>query len=224
MSVLLPNRLSTRSTASSAVMLRWSSAGLSSGDVERGELAGVGDHLHAQLGLAVGRSAARTVVPTPGRSSGRGGPRPGSRAGACLGPRRRAPAPWSRACRSHRCSACRRLRRRDRAESASRPRPPLRMPIWRICSGRIAGISPPMPVSISGPWPHRQATGMPWMLPDGVMVAVLRSAWASNHSTRSFAAGLAAVAGHRADRADREAMIAAEHDRYAPFGQFRATA
>ncbi len=52
--------------------------------------------------------------------------------------------------------------------------------------GVIAGTCPPIPVSTSGPWPHRQATGMPWMLPDGVMVAVLRSAWASNHSTRSL--------------------------------------
>jgi hypothetical protein len=79
-----------------------------------------------------------------------------------------------------------------------------------------AGIWPPMPVSISGPWPHRQATGMPWMLPDwrhggGVEVGV-----GVEPQHAQLATGLAAVPGHRADRADRQAVIAAEHDRHAP--------
>src|SRR6185312_10780897 len=59
------------------------------------------------------------------------------------------------------------------------------MPIWRITSGVIAGVALPMWVSTRGPRPHRQATGMPWMLPDGVASAVLKSECASSHSTRS---------------------------------------
>ena len=55
--VLLPNRLSIRSTAISAVRLRTSSAGLSSITSSERHGAGVGDHLHAQLRLAVGRPA-----------------------------------------------------------------------------------------------------------------------------------------------------------------------
>ncbi|KAG1529173.1 hypothetical protein G6F45_014158 [Rhizopus arrhizus] len=58
------------------------------------------------------------------------------------------------------------------------------MPIWCICAGVIAGDVPPSRVSASGPRPHRQATGMPWMLPDGVTSLVLKSECASSHSTR----------------------------------------
>ena len=43
-----------------------------------------------------------------------------------------------------------------------------------------------MPVSSSGPSPSRQATGMPWMFPEGVSSLVLMSAWASTQMTRSF--------------------------------------
>ena len=64
------------------------------------------------------------------------------------------------------------------------PASTLRMPIWRMSCGDRAGLWPPMPVSSVGPWPHRQATGMPCRLPEGVSVAVLRSAWASSQSTR----------------------------------------
>ena len=66
------------------------------------------------------------------------------------------------------------------------PASTLRMPIWRIHFGEIAGTWPPMPVSSGGPKPHRQATGMPWMLPVGVIAEVLKSACASSHSTRSL--------------------------------------
>ncbi|MCY1378644.1 hypothetical protein D9M69_662990 [compost metagenome] len=61
-----------------------------------------------------------------------------------------------------------------------------RMPICRTIDGVIAGASPPSLVSASGPMPHRQATGMPWMLPEGVTSLVLKSECASSHSTRSF--------------------------------------
>ena len=60
------------------------------------------------------------------------------------------------------------------------------MPIWRTHFGLIAGTVPPISISSCGPWPHRQATGMPWMLPLGVSALVLKSACASSHSTRSF--------------------------------------
>ena len=60
------------------------------------------------------------------------------------------------------------------------------MPICRTIAGVIAGDSPPSFVSASGPMPHRHATGMPWMLPDGVTALVLKSECASSHSTRSF--------------------------------------
>ena len=60
------------------------------------------------------------------------------------------------------------------------------MPTWRTWSAVIAGVNPAIAVSGSGPSPHRQATGMPWMLPDGVISRVLKSACASSHSTRSF--------------------------------------
>ena len=60
------------------------------------------------------------------------------------------------------------------------------MPICRTIAGVIAGDSPPSFVSASGPIPHRQATGMPWMLPDGVTSLVLKSECASSHRTRSF--------------------------------------
>ena len=43
---------------------------------------------------------------------------------------------------------------------------------------------PPNRVSASGPSPHRQATGMPCTLPDGVTSLVLKSECASSHSTR----------------------------------------
>ena len=59
------------------------------------------------------------------------------------------------------------------------------MPIWRTTLASMAGVVPPMPVSSAGPWPHSSATGMPWMLPLGVRAAVLKSAWASSHNTRS---------------------------------------
>ena len=61
-----------------------------------------------------------------------------------------------------------------------------RMPIWRMSSGRIAGVVPPSAVSAFGPSPHRQATGMPCTLPEGVTWCVLKSACASSQSTRSF--------------------------------------
>jgi len=61
-----------------------------------------------------------------------------------------------------------------------------RMPIWRISDGWIAGARPPRFTSASGPRPHRQATGMPCTLPEGVTWLVLKSAWASSQSTRSF--------------------------------------
>ena len=50
----------------------------------------------------------------------------------------------------------------------------------------MAGASPPSFVSASGPMPHRHATGIPWMLPDGVTSLVLKSECASSQSTRSF--------------------------------------
>jgi hypothetical protein len=50
----------------------------------------------------------------------------------------------------------------------------------------IAAGSPLQPVSAAGPWPSRQATGMPWMLPLGLVRSVLTSECASSHSTRSF--------------------------------------
>ena len=60
------------------------------------------------------------------------------------------------------------------------------MPICRTHLGEMAGTWPPISMSSLGPKPHRQATGMPWMLPLGVSALVLKSAWASSHSTRSF--------------------------------------
>ena len=48
-----------------------------------------------------------------------------------------------------------------------------------------AGV-PLQPVSAAGPWPSRQETGMPCMLPLGLVVSVLTSVWASSQSTRSF--------------------------------------
>ena len=50
----------------------------------------------------------------------------------------------------------------------------------------IAGALPPSSVSSRGPLPHRHATGMPWTLPDGVIVLVLKSACASSQRMRSF--------------------------------------
>ena len=47
----------------------------------------------------------------------------------------------------------------------------------------------------------------------GVSALVLKSACASSHSMRSFLPALAAVARHRADRADAQAVVAAEQDR-----------
>ncbi len=89
------------------------------------------------------------------------------------------------------------------------------MPIWRIHFGVSAGLPPLRPVSSPGPKPHRHATGMPWTLPLGVSCVVLKSACASSQSTRSFLPGVAAMARDRADRADREAVVAAEQDRQA---------
>ncbi len=60
-----------------------------------------------------------------------------------------------------------------------------RMPICRTCSGNSAGALPPRWVSVSGPSPHRQATGMPCTLPEGVTSLVLKSECASSHSTRN---------------------------------------
>ena len=62
----------------------------------------------------------------------------------------------------------------------------LRMPIWRSDLGLSAGTVPPISIKGCGPCPHRQATGMPCTLPLGVSTLVLKSAWASSHSTRSF--------------------------------------
>ncbi|MNN42777.1 hypothetical protein D3C81_1569830 [compost metagenome] len=57
------------------------------------------------------------------------------------------------------------------------------MPTWRIDRGDMAGVTPLRAVSGAGPSPHRQATGMPWILPVGLVLPVLASAWASSHST-----------------------------------------
>ena len=128
-SVLLPNSDSIRSTASSAVLLRTSSAGFSSMTSSEAEPARVGDHLHAQLRFAIGRAARH------GRAD----------AGRDLrieevdveadvqvrvrhpDPRARAPSCAARP--SRRCSACRTLRAPARARSASRRQSTLRMPI-----------------------------------------------------------------------------------------------
>ena len=63
--------------------------GLSSTTSSEARRRGVGDHLHAQLRLAIGRAAAHAACRRPGRSPGRGSRRRSSRAGAC---RRRGPA------------------------------------------------------------------------------------------------------------------------------------
>ena len=65
----------------------------------------------------------------------------------------------------------------------------LRMPICRSSGARRAGscgLKPPSSTSSAGPSPNRQATGMPCRLPVGVSAAVLKSACASSHSTRSL--------------------------------------
>ena len=54
------------------------------------------------------------------------------------------------------------------------------------------------------------------MLPLGVKAAVLKSAWASSHSTRSFFPVSRQSPRHGADRADGERVVAAQQDRQAP--------
>src|SRR5215210_5242100 len=57
-----------------------------------------------------------------------------------------------------------------------------RSPTTTTSSGRTLAPSPPMPTSSGRPRPARTASGMPWMLPDGEVAGVLKSACASSHS------------------------------------------
>ena len=61
---------------------------------------------------------------------------------------------------------------------------------------------------------------MPWRLPLGVSVAVLKSAWASSHSTRSFFPASRQWLRDGGNRADGERVVAAEKDRHAVRHQF----
>jgi hypothetical protein len=85
------------------------------------------------------------------------------------------------------------------------------MPIWRILRAERRHL-PPISTSSCGPWPHRQATGMPWMLPLGVSAAGVEVGVGVEPQHAQLLAGLAAVARHGADRADAQAVVAAQQD------------
>jgi hypothetical protein len=59
------------------------------------------------------------------------------------------------------------------------------MPICTMRSAGNIGSTPAKPVSSGGPWPAMMPTGIPWMLPDGDELAVLKSACASSQNSAS---------------------------------------
>ncbi len=62
-----------------------------------------------------------------------------------------------------------------------------RAPIIATLAGSMTGVGSSQSWTNSGaPRPHSAASGIPWILPDGVVSAVLKSAWASTHSTPIF--------------------------------------
>ena len=102
-----------------------------------------------------------------------------------------------------------------RARRSSRsPRSIERMPNrWRLFGrdGRARLVAEHLPRDPGSP--ASSAADMPCMLPDGVVVGVLKSACASSHSTNSGAPASCAWRATPVDRSHREAVIAAEHDR-----------
>jgi hypothetical protein len=88
------------------------------------------------------------------------------------------------------------------ARSAFRPASTLRMPIWRIHFGLIAGTWPPISISSCGPWPHRHATGMPCRLPLGREDVGVEVGMRVEPQDAQLLVRFAAVARHRADRAE----------------------
>ena len=146
--VLLPNRLSIRSTASSAVLLRTSQRRVELHHVERRERAGVGDHLHAQLRLAVGGAARHRGVHAR-RDLGVEEVDVEAHVQVRVGHRSSpAPAPSPGACPSRRCSACRTPRGRSGALASSRR--------GRRCGCRSGGCA-----SGSAPAPCRRSRSAP---------------------------------------------------------------
>ncbi len=73
--------------------------------------------------------------------------------------------------------------------------------------------SPARLTRLSAPCPSTAASGMPWMLPLGLVSGVLASACASNQTRPSFSRAPVEVARQAGDRAHRDRVVAAEHHR-----------
>ena len=84
------------------------------------------------------------------------------------------------------------------------------MPTSATRDGSSAGRASPSWANHSGARPSAAASGIPWTLPDGLVSGVLRSPWASIQITPP---GCPAAAARPGERADRDRVVAAEHER-----------
>ena len=91
----------------------------------------------------------------------------------------------------------------------------LRMPMRTVCSGATFGEKPPMRESSAGSEPRSDASGMPWTLPLPELAGVFMSPCASTQMRPSGFTVAPDELSRRRDRAGRQAVVAAEHEREA---------
>ena len=93
------------------------------------------------------------------------------------------------------------------------------MPTSATFAGSTLGAEAEHPRQRSGPTPTQQASGIPCTLPLGLDCGVFISACASIQSKPIFAIRFAEETRHAGYRADRDRVIAAEHQRHFSVGQ-----
>ena len=205
-----PRALAASSTASAAVSFSRSRIGLTSTISSEPSRPGLGDELHRQVRLAVGEAAAHRRADA-GRHVGVDDVHVerdvDERRRRATRSRPRGRPPRCRAGRSR--SSCRR-RRRARGRARARPSSSERTPIERRrARDRAPGSGQASLAKRVPARPSAAASGMPWTLPLGVVSGVFRSPCASNQSTPPGPW----TRGQPAERAERDRVVAAEHER-----------